>query len=689
MTTTATPDFTLDVDPESLRTAAQRWHDVARTLELRSAKVAQAPLEVACTWTGGGAEKVKAEMTALGTKLSALRTTSASTAKTLEALATSYEDAQERAAALSAQWRAAHETHAEAEAEAARRDALVNAGSGTKKPALQVDNLTSLNPQGADLQLILTTGRISRDLEQLRSELVTVTRNANLELVELQPLDARDIDLALPVTDLYGNLLRYSFKPSARFAAAEGLPLLSDAMTVPTSAEIEAFTTFGLTVPDGYVRDSARGEALLDELEARVQAASSLPPDAAMAQVEQWVDSLSAADKVSLTLTDPKTVGSTPGVPVSVRYAANRLNITAEIQALKTELRKAEQFGKARVVSSRVVDPVAVINDQIAAYEGMIAADRQVLTFTPAVFDATSSLTEQPRIAVVTGDLTTAKNISLLVGGVGTNLGDFDNQIERTARFADADSASIAWYEYDAPQMNQSIVSAVSQDRAQKGGKALAEFSQSFRTPNAERTTYMGHSYGSVVLAQAIRQGLDVDAAVFIGSPGVGQTVVDAAALGAPTHTRMYAMSHPNDPISNTSWHGYDPAETPGFTPLAIDDDRSGMGAHQGYFHGDSGDRLVALTRGQDVTTLPEATKVDYGKGMEFWLSTAAGTAGALGKADEYAEASYEWLRDDAPDHLLDAGVATRDWTGDRYEDAKKVLGNSRRIRLINPRMPW
>lgn len=687
-TTTVEARFSLDVDPESLRSAAERWGDAARTLEARGKLVSQAPLEVACTWTGGGADKVKAEMTALGKKVTALATTSTSTAKALEKLATTYEEAVLEVADLNSRWESAQEAYDEAVDDATRRHRAATDVAGEDEQTPLADMLKRTAESAAEASRTLSRSKLVTEFADLRADLLRSTRATCRELVALQPLDARDLDLALPVVDLYGNLLRYSFKPGAKMAAADGLTLLTAALTLPTADEMDAFTTFGLTVPEGYQRDAARGAALLDELAARVEAAGDLPPDAAMAQVEKWVASLSDADKITLTLADPRTVGSTPGVPVELRYAANRINVTAALE----ELAKAR--AAAAVLPDRfrsvVSDPVEIIDGQIAMLEKLLADDRQVLTFEATQFDTTGRLTQQPKIAVVTGDLTTAEYVTLLVGGVGTNLANFDSQINRTAEFAGKDAAAIAWYQYEAPQLDVSGVSALAQKRAEEGGNALFEFSQSFRTPSAEGdVTYMGHSYGSLVLAHAIRAGLDVDRAVFVGSPGVGQDIRHADGLGAPAHTKMYAMSHPGDPISDSSWHGYDPAETPGFTPLLDDGKRTGLDAHQGYFRSKTLKNLVTVSRGKNPATLPEAEHVTEGGKRERTLSFLARTGAVVGKSDDAATRSPSRLRDDAPGHVLDGMAATRDWTGDRYGDAKKVLRSSARFRLLNVRIQW
>lgn len=106
--------FTLDVDPEGLRSAATRLAGLAEALGDRATKVTGTPAEIDNRWTGTAATDIQGEMTALGAHLSAFQTAMADVPAALRSLATDYDDALERLPGLNQKWEQAEQDYQDA-----------------------------------------------------------------------------------------------------------------------------------------------------------------------------------------------------------------------------------------------------------------------------------------------------------------------------------------------------------------------------------------------------------------------------------------------------------------------------------------------------------------------------------------------------------------------------------------------
>jgi hypothetical protein len=99
------------------------------------------------------------------------------------------------------------------------------------------------------------------------------------------------------------------------------------------------------------------------------------------------------------------------------------------------------------------------------------------------------------------------------------------DQMALAAKNAGSPSTSvITWVGYEAPQ---SIVPEAGQDKFADNGKgALHQFQDGLRSTREcpeSHNTVVGHSYGTVLIGHAARDGqLTADDAVFVASPGVG-----------------------------------------------------------------------------------------------------------------------------------------------------------------------
>ena len=225
--------------------------------------------------------------------------------------------------------------------------------------------------------------------------------------------------------------------------------------------------------------------------------------------------SLSQSDKDAL-VARYRDEGELPLLPPSMRDAINRANIQAE----------ADRISRERF-------PDASERERLKVYRRILGdSDIKVLVFDPA---------DDGRIAVVRGDLTTAKNVAVQVPGISNKLDNFGGLMddgERLARVAGSDTAVVTWLGYDTPvgvaehgfNVRHLLTDAVNLGveagtdvMGQAGAHQLNGFVSEIDNyrPDA-RITVVGHSYGSLVTGLAARDGMPADELVFIGSPGTG-----------------------------------------------------------------------------------------------------------------------------------------------------------------------
>lgn len=161
------------------------------------------------------------------------------------------------------------------------------------------------------------------------------------------------------------------------------------------------------------------------------------------------------------------------------------------------------------------------------------------------------------RAIVSYGNPDTSRNVSAYVPGLGTTLNsDFaDGTLDRgldTAKGAqryDSSSAAIVWLGYDAP----GIAGVGSTTSADNGAPAYSNFMDGIGATNENKDphiTAIGHSYGSLTVGTAAKQGggiPDTDDIILLGSPGVG---VDKASDLNVGKGHVFVGSAGNDPVT-------------------------------------------------------------------------------------------------------------------------------------------
>ncbi|HEY3200416.1 MAG TPA: hypothetical protein VGK55_07725 [Actinomycetes bacterium] len=316
-----------------------------------------------------------------------------------------------------------------------------------------------------------------------------------------------------------------------------------------------------------------------------------------VAAIRQAAAALPASARRRFALLFPRLAGSLDGLAFADRVAANRVLVTAALDA-ELERRHAvlarlddrenhhdpldlladeasrlwDWMDDTPPVNTFVADfdgdpaDAAVGSDaRVALYRSVLSADRQVLAFDERgdgvfveLFGAVDPHT---------------RNVAVLVPGTGIDLSSYHQWADLARDFqAGADDlAVVAWMGDDFPD---TLTAAAGGSSAEDAAPRLRDFMAGLDIPSTTRSTVLGYSYGGAVVGTAEREGLVADQVLHVESAGAGAGVtgLDDYAGGVGQH---YTMTAPGDPIRLVRGidigglgHGGDPDRMPGFLRL-------------------------------------------------------------------------------------------------------------------------
>jgi hypothetical protein len=336
-------------------------------------------------------------------------------------------------------------------------------------------------------------------------------------------IDDRGTVLLPRAVPIPGAPLRSAYQAAAgRAAAAEATGHLAAALTLAATADATA----------------AGRLAGLAETPVPAPPDTAVPsPAASPAEVRQWWDTLSPAQRRWLTATRPAWLGPLDGVPAAYRDLANRLLLQDHRAKLDGAAAAADGRGRRRLRDLRTA--LDALGDRLTDADG------------PRGYLLRLDLAEEGRAVVALGDPDRAAHVLTHVPGMTADLASAGAELQRAERVAvraaQLDPASAAsavmWLDYDAPDF---VDEAAGRGRAEAGTAALRRFQDGLRATHqgeASHLTVLGHSYGSLVVGSAARApGLAADDVVFVGSPGVGAESV--AELHVPPGRVWSSTSH-------------------------------------------------------------------------------------------------------------------------------------------------
>ncbi|MEV4414161.1 alpha/beta hydrolase [Catellatospora sp. NPDC049609] len=316
---------------------------------------------------------------------------------------------------------------------------------------------------------------------------------------------------------------------------AGGMPGQADvALAVRLAAQIDAV----LAAAERSDTETARA---LTELAAAARTGwaggpATVPTGVGLLQVAQWWAGLTDAERRWLVAHRPEQIGGLDGVPVTARDRANRDLLDRELDRLRAEV--AADAGSA--AARERLDALSGLYHRLAGVD-----PRPYLLRFGAGGDG--------RAVVSFGDPDVSDNVATYVPGAGTSLDSFGGELDRAATLQqhaaahapDASTSTIMWLGYDAPNG----LDAARDDAAVAARAELTSFQAGLGVTHEgepARLTLIGHSYGSLAVGLAERDGaVAADEIVALGSPGMG--VDHAAELRDPQH--VWASTAPNDII--------------------------------------------------------------------------------------------------------------------------------------------
>jgi len=376
---------------------------------------------------------------------------------------------------------------------------------------------------------------------------------------------------------------------------------------VRTGLDIDADLTMVMqSVLDG--KGHSDSETMTKAAEAGAESGQSTVPDppenGTPAQNKAWWDTLSDSERAWLIAHRPEVIGNLKGIPYQARHEANVNRLAIERERLlelrenlrdwKFVLERAREVGIGQTISD-----LRHIDDKLKALDVL---ERQAEHNSIISLDTSG---ERVRAAVAIGDVDNADYVAVHTPGMNSavedNMNRYVDELREVTQYAqdmlvgtDKTVATVVWMDYLPPKTSvDEIVEGIFDDRAEDGAKRLAaelEGLQASRMDHPpDRVTAIGHSYGSLTTALALRETDAVDAFVSQGSPGWNGD----DGLKVPPG-ELYNMRTDGDLIAGTGWYGGNPEHYDGVRQLDTDDavtvdgdPLAGSEGHSGYTEAD------------------------------------------------------------------------------------------------------
>ncbi|WP_433800928.1 alpha/beta hydrolase [Actinomycetospora sp. CA-084318] len=313
---------------------------------------------------------------------------------------------------------------------------------------------------------------------------------------------------------------------------------------------------------------------------------------AAPAAVAHWWAGLTPGERDRLVAERPELVGGLDGVPATARDRANRARLAAARQATEGELADLSRAretvsgpGELQDLETRLAAVRARLGRILAV--DTAAGDHTLLALDP----------ESGRAAIGIGDIDAARHVGVFVPGFTARAEDLPARTAELAALTAPGVAAVAWYDYAAPQWPEVLDparSVLGTGAAAAASTRLASFLDGV-APGAH-VTAVGHSYGSLVVAQAAATSRAVDDVVLLGSPGVTPLPRRPTWVG---EARL-------DPVADAGWFGPDPNGLAGVHPLAT----TGATGHGAYLRpgGTSAANVAAVVGGRPADVSADRT---------------------------------------------------------------------------------
>ncbi|MEU1787323.1 alpha/beta hydrolase [Streptomyces sparsogenes] len=347
-----------------------------------------------------------------------------------------------------------------------------------------------------------------------------------------------------------------------------------------------------------------------------------IPEDKSPKENAAWWKSLSKEERAEYISLYPAGVGKLDGIPVEDRDEANRVWFNEQRAKYQTELDNLPPEPKPKYL---LAGRSMVVNPEWTEWDGRrkhLTGSLDGMRRIQQRFDSTGKTDPFPdsrlsvgrpggdglppayllgfdpekngRAIIANGNPDTADHTAVMVGGTKSRLSGIYTPMVAGTNLWQAASAmpgepkvsTITWNGYDAPQnlFPEGVLNRYADRAAGDFNDFLSGLHTSHDPAAEDHLSVQAHSYGSVVVGSAARQGtLEADDVMFSGSPGVqvgraedldvpsghvwNQKAKDdpVPRLGAPTHGHQEGLTQfitPHDPVfgakqMSTDTHGH------------------------------------------------------------------------------------------------------------------------------------
>lgn len=673
--------FTLNVDVASLQAVEKTLADIGAQCQEEGAKLAAKPGE-ATDWSGGTANTLKTAMSSLAADMQQAHPHFADAVTAVATFRAAVQHAQESLPSLNKSWADSVSTYNAAVAKADK--AYNDAKAGTPPQVWKADDggagtTRSSATSSAAADCAMAQRWIGASWTYLHTDLITKARACGTAL-------AGAVSRAVPpqVVKAYldGHPVSFVIDPSAYLMGASPFPssvnkvtreLIAKGVLPPECAGMTAVQlTAYLTAHPDIARNLAQNSPVAtgttpNSPESQLAMlllgwdpnATGAAAEAQRVKARAMFGTLTPQDQALLAVLFPSQVGNLSGAPFPARAAGNRVSIIvanddtkkkiAELQAklagmtgqgMPTGGRGGGGATMLYAARLKLENEIKALQAQQGTYQGVVDhPDRQVV-----LFDAASG-----KFAEMSGEIgPTTKNVSVIVPGTGTNMGNIGGNVTKYDGFADKSGGSLVTITWMGGELPQSLITdAPRASYSNKLAPSFAEFSHDVRqeinsstaADNNVQLTLAGHSYGGAVVGKAEVYGSDADRELYIEAAGMGNDV-SSPKDEHPTNpnVKRYSMTAPGDPIGDIQGLdvgglglGPDPDTWPGTTRLetgnyADGSQVKGFGAHGGVFKqgSDSWQQMYEVMTGGTVTTYganePKQIYIAGGGGYGMWV---------------------------------------------------------------------
>lgn len=390
-----------------------------------------------------------------------------------------------------------------------------DANSAYEKLEKSEDQLGIVNVEAMAIAVTLDTvqQRMSAAQQELRAA-VSEAESNNYQVGDDGSVTGPQLDPAYRNDPDYQEINR---RQNARLG--EFRQRIDDAVRKAEQASADGAAALGQLNGDVVTADPNKAQAEVANDVAAMRSsmgiASVVPNHDNPADNAKWWESLTTSQQREYLALYPAEVGNRNGIPSEIRDVANRSQLEQQLDLARND---NSDDGRKRLGALQKLSDRLDTEDRDPKGPPVL-----LLGLDPK---------DDGQAIVAFGNPDTAKNTAVYVPGTTADLDSMGGDLDRMKRlqkaagqYGDADdTATVMWLGYDAP--DEVVKDAPFNHYAEEGAPKLDRYVDSLGVTHdggPRHTSVVGHSYGSVVIGDAARNGngLSADEIIVAGSPGM------------------------------------------------------------------------------------------------------------------------------------------------------------------------